>query len=477
MSTSLSYQLPLRPALPNVYASKDYRDEVAVYKAIDDVIVALGLDLQFVRLVEPDGKASAGRVKFLVSAFRVLLVDFLEGAPSLRGLSRRLADSRLLQWFCGLEEFGETTAPSKSTIGRMRGLVSADEVRELGSQLLGACGDAVQAAGLGLEEPCDMSEAWYDATCLEANVHYPTDWVLMVDATKTLMKSIARLREAGTRHRMPVGPDEFRREMNRLCLDMSQLRGKRNGKKRKKKVLSKMVKLVRRAANQARKHLDRLAADPAGCTIKPGHQRVLRERVESVLDQLPEAIRQAEERILREGSVESAEKILSFYEGEIHVVKRKKGIYSSEFGNVLLVGEQRDGLLVDLELRQENDADVTLLKGGVERTEAATGVKLKMACADRGFHSAENEAWLEERGTRSEVCPRGKRAPGGKLEEKQFAEAQRRRAQTEGRISILKRVIMGGRVRVKGFANRVRAVAWAQISHNLWVLGRKLALE
>jgi hypothetical protein len=49
---------------------------------------------------------------------------------------------------------------------------------------------------------------------------------------------------------------------------------------------------------------------------------------------------------------------------------------------------------------------------------------------------------------------------------------QRRRAQTEGRIGILKNVFLGGRIRGKGFAHRELTVTWTVLVHNLWVLAR-----
>lgn len=49
---------------------------------------------------------------------------------------------------------------------------------------------------------------------------------------------------------------------------------------------------------------------------------------------------------------------------------------------------------------------------------------------------------------------------------------QRRRAQTEGRVAILKNVFMGGRLLCKGFKTRERTVTWTVLVHNLWVLAR-----
>ncbi len=39
---------------------------------------------------------------------------------------------------------------------------------------------------LELSEPIDMDVYFVDTTCLKANIHFPVDWVLMRDATKTL---------------------------------------------------------------------------------------------------------------------------------------------------------------------------------------------------------------------------------------------------------------------------------------------------
>jgi hypothetical protein len=53
-----------------------------------------------------------------------------------------------------------------------------------------------------------------------------------------------------------------------------------------------------------------------------------------------------------------------------------------------------------------------------------------------------------------------------------FARLQRRRAQTEGRIGILKRGFLGRPMRAKGFPRRELALAWGVLTHNLWMLAR-----
>jgi len=72
----------------------------------------------------------------------------------------------------------------------------------------------------------------------------PTDWVLLRDGVRTLMKATRLIRQAGLRGRMEP-PEEFLRLMNRLNIQMSQ-QGRRPGRKQeRKRVLRAIKKLVR----------------------------------------------------------------------------------------------------------------------------------------------------------------------------------------------------------------------------------------
>ena len=51
----------------------------------------------------------------------------------------------------------------------------------------------------------------------------------------------------------------------------------------------------------------------------------------------------------------------------------------------------------------------------------------------------------------------------------------KRRAQTEGRIGILKNIFLQETPRAKGFENRALQVTWAVLAHNLLIAARKAA--
>ncbi len=66
-----------------------------------------------------------------------------------------------------------------------------------------AIGDADRAREIGLESELDMAVAWVDTRCLKACIHFPTDWDLMRDGVRTLVKSILVIRRHGLKRRIP----------------------------------------------------------------------------------------------------------------------------------------------------------------------------------------------------------------------------------------------------------------------------------
>jgi len=64
-------------------------------------------------------------------------------------------------------------------------------------------------------------------------------------------------------------------------------------------------------------------------------------------------------------------------------------------------------------------------------------------CGDRGTSSAANSRQLEAMGVADHLGPRAIASFREKMQDEEFAQGQQRRAQTEGRISILKNQFLG----------------------------------
>jgi len=202
-------------------------------------------------------------------------------------------------------------------------------------------------------------------------------------------------------------------------------------------------------------------------------QRIL-ERIEVVLEQLPQAVKNAHDRIIGDRKVVNKDKILSLYDPDLHVIVRGKAGGESEFGNSLLLGEQEDGVILDWKLYQaQAPGDAKLLTESLERMEKDySGYRPKSVTTDRGFPSKNNHDYLKAAEIIDYMCPRSVKELEERLKEEDFCEHQKRRSQTEGRIGILKNNFLGRPLRSKGFMHRELSVAWGVLAHNLWVLAR-----
>ena len=83
-----------------------------------------------------------------------------------------------------------------------------------------------------------------DTTCVKANIHFPVDTVLMRDGVKSLMQSVELIRKHGLKTRI-CEPREFITKINRLSMEMTHTRRKKNSNKERKRVLREMKRMVR----------------------------------------------------------------------------------------------------------------------------------------------------------------------------------------------------------------------------------------
>src|ERR1019366_1239734 len=187
------------------------------------------------------------------------------------------------------------------------------------------------------------------AACLCANIHYPADWVLLRDATRSLMGSVRLIRDQGLKHRMEE-PETFISRINGLCIKMTHAWHRQDAQvsqRLRKQTLRQMDRLAGPVHNPARRYRELLDAhwEQTNWT-RPQAEQVLG-RMDEVLEQLPKARQQARQRILKGQLVPSEEKILSLYEADVHVIVRKKAGAQVEFGNTLFLAENPQGLLLD----------------------------------------------------------------------------------------------------------------------------------
>ncbi len=145
----------------------------------------------------------------------------------------------------------------------------------------------------------------------------------------------------------------------------------------------------------------------------------------------------------------------------MRVIVRGKAGAEVEFGNTVVLGENRQGGIIDYHLfREQAPVNSQLVFPSLVRIREGTGRCVSEVVTDRGFHTATNTEALGATGTYDGMCPRAPKKLSKRIREGRFARLQRRRAQTEARIGILKGVFLGRPMRAKGFKNRELALAW-----------------
>jgi hypothetical protein len=478
-SLIIPFPTELRPILPTIVGNVDYLTMRRRLEQIESLLRASDLEANFVEQALQGWLASACRPptaqqqqQFQLRSRRALRCTILRTLlqEDDRGFSCALAGNPLYQWFCLVDALDRVRVPSKSELQRFAHWLEAAQMRHLIEGLLVAGMDP--AGRLNLKEPVDLAEYFVDTTALKANIHFPVDGVLLRDATRTRMKAVTLIRREGLKTRMEP-PPEFLRRINRLCIQMTHSRRQPESRKERKRVLRGMKKLVKVVGRHARRHRDLLDQEweKTGWSRRQAEQVL--GRMDQVLELLPRAQQQAHERIIGERKVDNAEKILSLYEPDIQVLVRGKAGAEVEFGNKLLLGENKQGIILDYQFWQETaPADCSVLVESLERV--VVGLKRKMGAVggDRGFASKANTSGLAWAGVFNGLCPRSPAELKQRMKEPRFVRMQQRRSQTEGRISILQRGFLGRPMRAKGFDHRELAVAWGVLTHNLWMLAR-----
>jgi hypothetical protein len=480
----LPEQEQLQPPVPTVLGSIDYRTWRQRLERIDEILRQSRVEEAFVRLCvkrrlaelennaqqegEPfTGMGAADQVllqRISAVALRATIARTLTG-DSYRDFSTRLAESSLLQWFCRLGRLGTIRIPGKSQLQRYQEMVDESELRQVVTGLLDSAAESNSA--LELEEDLDLGTQFLDSTCVKLHIHYPTDWVLLRDATRTLMKATRLIRKRGLKVRMKE-PEEFLKRMNRLSMEMTRQARRAGRRKARKKTLRAMKRQVKIMAAHAQRHRDLLEKRWAETELSRGQAEQIIRRMDTILERLPWVVRQAHERIIGGRQVANEEKILSLYEGHAAVYVRGKAGAEVEFGSQLLLAEAECGLVTDWELVCGNpEHDTVLLKRSLERDEPR---RVKTVVGDRNFDSKTTRELLIERHVSNGITPRDPAVLRARLREARFQQLQLRRGQTEARIAIFKNGFLGAPLLAKGHENQARQVAWAVLTHDLWVL-------
>jgi len=179
---TLAFQHELRPDIPNVYGTLDYRIFRETLIKIDEVLTQSGLEHDLILPVlaqreeagskdisELSAKQYHYQYNLLRHALRCNIARHLT-SESYRSFSIRLADSTLFQWFTSISALGVRKAVSKSTLERYEKQFDESLVSSSIREWLARLSDENKATDAGLVFPISLKETYMDSTCMKAPV-------------------------------------------------------------------------------------------------------------------------------------------------------------------------------------------------------------------------------------------------------------------------------------------------------------------
>jgi len=487
MSETVAYQHELSFPEPKVVNNKEYTEQCEMLDQIDLILMQSGSDLDFakdyLRTVQ-SRRSEAGATTELsnyricvmtrhaVKAYRCMILRYFLGKPY-RELSILIAGSAHLRGFCHIEQFkDEIRVPSKSSLNRFNKLFTEKFLRGQVVKLIEQSTCPKEVNPLGLTTPVFTDDVFIDATCLSAKIHYPVDWLLLKDCILTIIQAIIVIRSHGIKYRIKT-PEEFISEINAHCMTMASHNRKKDSKKNRKKTYTKMRNLSQKVRTHGCSYIRELEERwEEESDLSEGEKNVIVKRIQGMVDILPEAIDQADTRIRRGELVDNKDKLLSVYHHDINIIKRGKAGGNYEFGNPLFIAEQADGLILDWKLYRTDVKEVNATPECINRITEEYGFDIRSVTGDRGCQSAKNDKFLDGKDIFSGLCPRSPLEMVAKLQDPKFQKLQKRRAQTEGRIGIIKNDFLSGSLYEREFDDKEVTVAWAVLTHNLWKLAR-----
>jgi transposase, IS5 family len=357
---------------------------------------------------------------------RMLLLKHLFGW-SYQETEDRVDESLVLRWFCRL--FWEAT-PDDTTLIRWTHTLQPETLHQLNDRVVTLARQARITSGRKLR---------LDATCVQTDIHHPTDSGLLVDGVRVRSRLVKRAKglvaeqvrsvEQTCRSRL--------RSAKRVAQQLHrQLRRKGEDKEAEQQQLyQKLVEITEHIVQQTTGVVQALSQQTEQ------QAKRLRSEAEAVLPLVRRVIAQTRRRVLEGQKVPSDQKVLSLFEPHTRAIPRHKGGALVEFGRHVILDEVEGGIVTRYEILEhphEHGQAVEAVAHHIALFDHPPGT----VAGDRGVHSSETESKLTAAGVKRVAIP-----ASGKLSEERHAlehtrpwrRGYRWRAGIEGRIASLRR--------------------------------------
>lgn len=346
---------------------------------------------------------------------------------SFKETEEQVKDSLVLRWFCRVYF---ARVPDETTLLRWLRTLRPETLHALNDRVVELAKQAKVTKGRKLR---------LDATCVQTEIHHPTDSGLLVDSVRVLSRLVKRAKGLVADHVSYL--EQTCRSRLRSAKQVAQrlhrqLRRKGEAKEAEQKHLyQKLIETAEHMVQQATRVMAALGPQPEA------QAKRLFSEAERILPLVRQVIAQTRSRVLEGKKVASANKVLSLFEPHTRVIPRHKGGALVEFGRHVILDEVEGGIVTRYEILEHPEEHGQAIDA-VAHHRAVFARPPNLVAGDRGVHSADTEKRLLAVGVKRVAIP----AEGKLSEERQtlertrtFRRGYRWRAGIEGRIASLRR--------------------------------------
>jgi len=353
-----------------------------------------------------------------------------------------LHENAYWQCFCGFTTFQKGLLLEASSLVKFRNRIGQKGLEAIEAAILKAW------QGLGLVKTKRLS---LDTTAQPKNIAYPTDADLLHDVREKVVKEVKRARRE-VALRKPFRT--FCRVGKKILLKIKKVQ--RNDPAARNASLQELRRMTQRVVRQAGRVANTLYAR--------GYQELGR-KLNRVVSLGKTVVSQTQQVLAGE---KPKSRIYSLHESQVAAIKKGKSHVTCEFGAVVSLAINEDGLVLSHREYQHNVADVKTIGPLMARFKQQTGRSPKEVSADRGFDQSKRKQqsccrrWQIQR----LAIPKKGRRPHPDSYQGWFKKALKRRVKIEPVISHLKSDHRMNRCRYKGVGGDTTNVVWASLAWN-----------
>jgi len=353
-----------------------------------------------------------------------------------------LHENAYWQCFCGFNSFQGGQILEASSLVKFRNRIGTEGMKQIEAVLLNAW------SSMGLVKTRRVA---VDTTAQPKNIAYPTDADLLHRIREKIVRQIKRVREEVTL-RKPFRT--YSQTGKKLLLGIKKFF--RKNPEGRKEAIKELKEITRHVVEQAAGVVNSLYSRG----FKEAGQKLNRlvSLGKRVIDQTKQVLSGKSPR----------NRICSLHEPDVAVIKKGKSHPACEFGSIVALSKNDDGLILSHEEYQHNVADVNTLGRVITGIRRNTGKHPQDVTADRGFDQSlkKQENCRRRWGVRRVAIPKKGKTPHPKSRESWFRKALKQRVKIEPVIGHLKCDHRMNRCRYKGAAGDTVNVAWATLAWN-----------